>query len=119
MFKKLRERIFNKKTNERLKCVEFDSFAYCGYSEYPIFIEKGTEYSNPLYFSPETDKTFELAFSKLKDRFFKDCDLEEIKIRLKVFKSHFNISEEICEECIKIAQEKICSIKEQKNQNNI
>jgi len=107
MFKKLIERAYNKKVIKSLQNVEFDSFAFCGYNEFPMFVQREIEYTKRLLFVPISDVTFKCAFSKLKNEFFKDCDLDEIKNRIKVYKEYVNISEDVCNECVQIAENKI------------
>jgi len=120
MFKKLIERAYNKKVIKSLQNVEFDSFAFCGYNEFPMFFQRETAYTKRFLFVPITDETFKLAFSKLKNDFFKNCDFDEIKNRIKVYKAYVNISEEVCNECVQIAENKsYINVNNNKNNSNI
>lgn len=118
MFKKLKNRIYNKKTMENLQSVEFDSFAYCGYNEYPMFVRSGTQHTNHLFFQPQTNETFLFAFEKLKKSFFKNCDFEEIENRIKVYRFFVEIDNQTFEKCIEFAKKQTFNL-EENNQNNL
>ena len=106
MFKKLKERIYNKKAKKELEDVLFDNFMYCGDSEFPMFIRSGTRYTNHKFYVPETDVAFRLAFEKLKNKFYERYVLDDIKNRIRVYMAHFNISEETYEYCVKMFENK-------------
>ena len=104
MFKKLRERIYNKKMNKEMKGISFDGVKYCGYDEFPKFVRSGTAKLGLLIYTPKTDETFKYAFTKLKNEFFNSYDEDEIKNRIRVYMSYFKISEQAYAECMDIVK---------------
>ena len=102
MFNKLRERLYDRKIKKNLENIELDTFAYCGDSKYPYFVIRGTKTTIHRFFTPQTDKTFKLAFSKLKNSFFKAEDLGVVKNRIREYMCYFNISEEAYVVCVKL-----------------
>lgn len=102
MFKKLRERIYNRKIRKELEDVMFDNFAWCGDSEFPMFVKSGTETTNHKFFLPKTDEAFKLAFGKLKNKFYKNYVLDDVKNRIRVYMAHFPISEDAYEYCVEM-----------------
>ena len=100
MLKKLRKRIYNKKAAKELKDIVFDNFAYCGDSEFPMFVKRGTQYTNHKFYLPQTDEAFTLAFNKLSSAFFHKYVLDDVKNKIRVYMAHFNISEDAYDYCV-------------------
>lgn len=100
MFKKLKERIYNKKTRQQWEDIMFDNFNYCGDSEFAMFVKKGTKDTPHRFFLPQTDEMFKMAFGKLKDQFYKYYVLDDVKNKIRVYMAHFNISEDAYEYCV-------------------
>ena len=100
MFKKLRERIYNKKTRQQWEDVMFDNFNYCGDSDFAMFVKKGSKDTPHKFFCPKTDEMFKLAFSKLKNKFYENYVLDDVKNKIRVYMAYFPISEDAYEYCV-------------------
>jgi len=119
MFKKLRKRIYNKKTKELLQYVHFDDFAFCLDCEYPMFVVNAIETKNYSFFVPQTEEMFKLAFNNLQDKFFKELDREEVEYRVNVYSQYFNFSNNVVDYCVNhFVDKNEISIKYKKNINN-
>ena len=118
MFKKLKERIYNRKARIELEDIMFDNFAYCGDSEFPMFVKSGTQTTNHKFYIPQTDEAFILAFGKLKNKFFENYVLDDVKNRIRVYMAHFNISEYAYEFCVEMFKNKSKIVLASSNKNN-
>ncbi len=93
MFKEIRKKIYNNKTRKKLEDLMFDSFAYCGDSEYPMFVVKGTETKGHFFFTPETEEMLYLSVCKLKNYYVRKKDIKDFEEMLKVYCDYCGFSE--------------------------
>ena len=106
MIKKLRKMLYDLKVKNSLKNIAFDDFAWYGDSATPAFIsKKGKGEVNEVFF-PQTEKSFKLAFEKLKHRFFKKVSYVQTKERLEDYVCYFGLDKEVVEYCMDIYRAK-------------
>jgi len=102
MFKKIRNKIYNRKTIKKLDLMKFDTFSYYGDSKVPAFIsERGREEVHTVFF-PETEKTFKVAFTKLKKRYFKKFPYVLAKENVERYCEVFEFGKETANFCLEI-----------------
>lgn len=106
MFKKIRERRYNKKEREFLQNKMFDSFAYCGYSEVPSFNIRATATTNHMRYAPETSDIFYVCVAKLKDEFVKEKSLKDFAEMAKTYCEHYGFNESVFYNAIRMYQNK-------------
>jgi len=106
MLKKLREKLYYKKTQKIYDNLMFDDFAFYGDSEFPMFIRYGYGERKTEFFIPKTDDTFNLAFGKLKNKFYENYVLDDVKNRIRVYMAHSKISEESYKYCVEMFKNK-------------
>lgn len=103
MLKKLRERLYDRKIKKNLENMEFDTFAYYSDSIVPAFIsEAKAKGAIHTVFCPKTEKSFKLAFSKLKKRYFKKFPYATAKENVKTYCNNFNFGEETANYCLEM-----------------
>lgn len=116
MFKKLKQKIYNKKTAKLLENIKFDDFAYIADSEIPMFSYVDERIENRIYakfFVPQTEEMLILATKKLKKHFFMNIVEEDYKNRVMRFIAYSTINIEAFDKCMdifKIKQEIYCGI---------
>ena len=102
MFKKLREKLYDRKTKKTLESMKFDTFMYYSDSMLPAFVSnKGKDGINTVFF-PETESTFKMAFEKLKKLYFKKTPYEKAKENIATYCNYYNFSDEVVSYCMEI-----------------
>ena len=84
MLKKLKLKMYNKKTKEKLQGVIFDDFGYYLDIPFPMFKTLNAEGKIAL-FAPKTIEMLELCVTNLNLTFFTQVDRDEFEIRLRAF----------------------------------
>ena len=109
MFKKLREKLYDIQTKKNLENIKFDYFAYYGDSPIPAFQTKqGKQCKGEIcsVFFPKTEKSFILAFSKLKKYYFKKFSCSTIQEFVRDYSNYFNLDQKVYDDCMEIYKEK-------------
>lgn len=109
MFNKLRERLYDRKIKNNLENIKFDYFAYYSDSPVPAFqIKQGKQCKCEIYsvFVPKTEKSFILAFNKLKKYYFKKFPCSTIQENIRNYINYFNFDEKVYNKCMEIYKEK-------------
>jgi len=118
MFKKLREKLYDRQTKKNLENMQFDTFAYYGDSAFPAFIVDSGKGDRTFHqvFVPKTENSFKMAFNKLKNRYFKKVPYIAMKNNVKKYCEYFNFSEETLNYCVEVFKDKkLISTKEKNN----
>ena len=104
MFKKLREKLYDKKTKKYLENMQFDTFSYCGDSTFPAFIVESCKGNREIHsaFVPQTENSFKMAFEKLKKRYFKKVPYSVMKENVKTYCMYFYFSDETLNYCVEV-----------------
>lgn len=109
MIKKLRKFLYDKKIKKNLEKIKFDYFAYYGDSPVPAFqIKQDKQSKGEIYsvFFPKTEKSFILAFNKLKKHYFKRFSCSTIQEFIKDYCNYFNLDEKVYDACMEIYNQK-------------
>ena len=120
MFKKLREKLYDRQTKKNLENMQFDTFAYYSDSPVPAFqkvLSKNKKGDEVTVFLPKTENSFKMAFNKLKNRYFKKVPYIAMKNNVKNYCEYFNFSEETLNYCVETFKNKKLSLT--KSNNNI
>ena len=91
MLKKLKLKLYNKKTKEKLQGVTFDDFGYYLDIPFPMFKTTNEEGKMAL-FAPKTIEMIKLCVTNLNLTYFKQVDREEFENRLRVFFCYFGLN---------------------------
>ena len=95
MLKKIRQKIYNRKTRKELQGKQFDNFAYCGDNEYPYFVIRATKERGHIFFTPKTSEMFYMSIGKLKDSYFMAETLDQFQEKVDVYCENFNFSKNV------------------------
>jgi len=109
MFKKLREKLYDRKTIKHLENMQFDTFAYYSDSPVPAFqklLNKNKKGDEVTVFFPKTEKSFILAFGKLKKHYFKKFSCSTIQEFIKDYSHYFNFDQKVYDSCMEICKDK-------------
>ena len=109
MLKKLRKILYDRRIKKNLEHIKFDYFAYYGDSPVPAFQIKQNKQSNgEIYnvFFPKTEKSFILAFNKLKKYYFKKFSCSIIQENIRTYCDYFNLDKKVYDSCMEIYKEK-------------
>ena len=90
MLKKLKLKLYNKKTKEKLQGIIFDDFGYYLDIPFPMFKTTNEEGKMAL-FAPKTIEMVELCVTNLNLTFFTQVDREEFENRLRIFFCYFGL----------------------------
>lgn len=113
MIKKLREKIYNIQTKNSLKSIEFDNFAYFGDSPVPAFQAKQDNQDKCemcFVFIPKTERTFKIAFKKLKNKYFRKVSCVQMQENIKDYSHYFGFGEDLYNYCMEIYKERRAEI---------
>lgn len=122
MFKKIREKLYDRQMKKTLESVKFDTFMYYSDSVIPAFVTKQGKSEIYSVFFPKTEGSFKMAFEKLKNLYFKKVPHKTAKENIIAYCGYYNFSDEVVSYCMEIFNNKkseLYNFKGEKNNKNL
>ena len=102
MFKKLKEKFYNREMKKLLNNVEFEDFSCYGRLPYPLFFSKNKQEKTQTPFVPESEFAFKLAIEKLNLKYFEKISIDDFRLMVQKFCSFYHFNESVIDDCINI-----------------
>lgn len=99
MFEKIRLKLYNQKTKQKLQGVIFQDFGYFFDVPFPMFATINAE-GKKLLFAPKTIEMLKICILNLDLTYFLQIDRDEFKNRLLVFFCYFGLDKNELADCL-------------------
>ena len=118
MFKILRKKLSDRKTEKSSVYSEFDAFTYYDDGQVPVFLAKNDKGEICTLFFPKTEDSFKNAFNRLKNIYLKRVSYFTLQENVKKYCDYYNFRDEVYDYCMEVYKERNDLLYADKNINS-